>query len=51
MYIHHLMLNLSWEGNVFINDMVNAIKFVFLHDKNINKIKITELSDSYGHFG
>ena len=45
------MLNLSWEANFFINDMVNAIKFAFLHDKNINKIKITELSDGYRHFG
>ena len=32
-------VKLSWEANYFINDMVNALKFVFLHDKNINKIK------------
>ena len=45
------MLNLSWKANFFIDNKVNVITFVFWHDKNINKIKITELSDCYGHLG
>ena len=39
MYIHHLVLNLSWEANFFISDIVNAIKFVCLHDKRSIKLK------------